>query len=288
MNRAVMHAGRLASFNFGVAELQGHRKTMEDTSLAVELSPSSALFAVFDGHAGGTVSSFLKSNYVELLKATPEFYAKDYPNALKKSLLKADQILKSQAEKLGMTGSTACVALVEDSMIHLANVGDSRAILSRKWRSMALTTDHKPRNPLERERIEAAGGFVCTFSGRINRVFHNLSRAVGDFAFKSNSELSAEEQIMSAEADTSSVRIEPDDNFLLIGSDGLWDYRENQEIVLLTRQLLRTETDLSKVTSALVESLMSSQADRGIMHPSAGTDNITAVLVSLAKPVNPA
>ena len=49
-----------------------------------------------------------------------------------------------------------------------------------------LSTDHKPMDTLERERIEAAGGFV-----EFNRVNGNLalSRALGDFVFKMNDQL---------------------------------------------------------------------------------------------------
>ena len=52
--------------------------------------------------------------------------------------------------------------------------------------------DHKPGDQLERARIENAGGFV-----EFNRVNGNLalSRAVGDFAFKSNQTLPAEDQV---------------------------------------------------------------------------------------------
>ena len=56
----------------------------------------------------------------------------------------------------------------------------------------ALSVDHKPADQYERARIENAGGFV-----EFNRVNGNLalSRAVGDFAFKGNSSLPAEDQV---------------------------------------------------------------------------------------------
>ncbi len=52
--------------------------------------------------------------------------------------------------------------------------------------------DHKPADEPERQRIETAGGFV-----EFNRVNGNLalSRALGDFAFKTNDALPAEEQV---------------------------------------------------------------------------------------------
>lgn len=56
-----------------------------------------------------------------------------------------------------------------------------------------LSLDHKPANDKERERIQAAGGWV-----EFNRVNGNLalSRALGDFIFKRNVLKIPEEQIV--------------------------------------------------------------------------------------------
>lgn len=64
-----------------------------------------------------------------------------------------------------------------------ANAGDSRAILSRGGKVVALSEDHKPDNYAEKKRIEAAGGFVE--ENRVNGSL-NLSRSLGDFEYKGN------------------------------------------------------------------------------------------------------
>ena len=58
------------------------------------------------------------------------------------------------------SGSCACVCLIVDDQIYIANVGDSRAILSLNTgsQSAALSFDHKPSEPKERKRIIDAGG----------------------------------------------------------------------------------------------------------------------------------
>jgi hypothetical protein len=53
------------------------------------------------------------------------------------------------------------VIIIEDDC-WVANLGDSRALLSEDSsnRLYALTRDHKPSDPIERDRIENAGGSV--------------------------------------------------------------------------------------------------------------------------------
>lgn len=46
------------------------------------------------------------------------------------------------------------------SLSFAANAGDSRAVLARKGKPLALSLDHKPGIPEEKDRITAAGGQV--------------------------------------------------------------------------------------------------------------------------------
>lgn len=75
-------------------------------------------------------------------------------------------------------GTTAVLILVTKSRYFVANIGDSRAVLCRAGQAVALSTDHKPDLPEERERIEKAGGYVK--QGRVNGSL-SLSRSFGDF-----------------------------------------------------------------------------------------------------------
>jgi serine/threonine protein phosphatase PrpC len=47
-------------------------------------------------------------------------------------------------------------------MLYIANLGDSRAILSTNngLKIVPLSTDHKPNNPFEEKRILANGGKI--------------------------------------------------------------------------------------------------------------------------------
>lgn len=58
------------------------------------------------------------------------------------------------------SGSTAVCVLVSPKHIFFANCGDSRALLIRDGKVSFSTVDHKPANPVEKERIQNAGGSV--------------------------------------------------------------------------------------------------------------------------------
>lgn len=63
-------------------------------------------------------------------------------------------------------------------------------MLSRDGKAVELSFDHKPENPIEKERVTKAGGFIS--EGRINGNL-NLSRAIGDLEYKKNTELKPHE-----------------------------------------------------------------------------------------------
>lgn len=63
---------------------------------------------------------------------------------------------------------------------------------------MELSVDHKPDDPIEKERIEKAGGYVQT--GRVNGNLA-VSRALGDLEYKSSANVPMPDQPVSAKCD---------------------------------------------------------------------------------------
>jgi protein phosphatase 2C family protein 2/3 len=75
--------------------------------------------------------------------------------------MKAEQAFCDQALQVNEpSGSCALVALFVNDYLYIANVGDSRALLSSNKGGVItpLSEDHKPDLPSERQRIEKAGG----------------------------------------------------------------------------------------------------------------------------------
>ncbi|KAM0874215.1 hypothetical protein ACQ4PT_037536 [Festuca glaucescens] len=134
-------------------------------------------------------------------------------------------------------GSTACVALVRNKQLVVANAGDSRCVISRGGQAYNLSRDHKPELVAERERIQKAGGFIRM--GRINGSL-NLSRAIGDMEFKQNKFLPPEKQIVTSNPDINVVELCDDDDFLVVACDGIWDCMSSQQLVDFIHEHIHT------------------------------------------------
>lgn len=76
-----------------------------------------------------------------------------------------------KAVDLGRGGSTAVTAiLIDGKRLVVANVGDSRAVISKNGVAKQLSIDHEPSK--ERSKIEDRGGFVSNFPG--DNIYKNL------------------------------------------------------------------------------------------------------------------
>lgn len=65
---------------------------------------------------------------------------------------------------LGKGGSTAVTAiLINGQKLVVANVGDSRAVVSKNGVAQQLSFDHEPSK--EKQLIESRGGFVSNLPG---------------------------------------------------------------------------------------------------------------------------
>eukprot|EP00250_Pteridium_aquilinum_P009697 c18868_g1_i1 orf=644-2398(-) len=173
-------------------------------------------------------------------------------------------------------GTTAVVAIVGSCQIVIANCGDSRAVLSRGGKAMALSTDHKPEREDETMRIEAAGGRVICWDGYRVGGFLALSRAIGDRYLK---------RYVISEPEVTCIQRDSDDEVLILGSDGLWDVISNDYACDVARKALlaarkkrenRTFSPGEDPASASVAALLVKLA-----YSKGSKDNISVVVVDL-------
>lgn len=270
--------------SFGVAESRGYRSDMQDMH-AVHLdlqssgdAPSTALFAVFDGHGGSEVAKFCADAVAETLQRTLAFSTPGAPmsTALRECMLLLDEEVLKLYPKC--QGSTATLALLRSNELVVGGVGDSRCILARDGQPVTLTIDHKPTHPREELRIKQAGGFVAM--GRVGADL-NISRALGDGQYKENESLAPEAQMVSPEPDISQVWLDERDHWLLVASDGLWNSLKEAEVMKYIYKCLNEGRSLGTIAKGLTQACNSPSKSAG--------DNITVCIVRPSKlPAQPA
>uniref|UniRef100_A0A2R5LLR9 protein-serine/threonine phosphatase n=1 Tax=Ornithodoros turicata TaxID=34597 RepID=A0A2R5LLR9_9ACAR len=251
---------------------------MEDAHthlLSLSEDKDAAFFAVYDGHGGAKVAQYAGSHVHRKIVGQPCYQKGDIVEAIKKGFLELDSdMLKDDAMKDELAGTTAVVVLLKDGKLYCGNVGDSRAIASVSGQVQQLSFDHKPSNEAETRRIIAAGGWV-----EFNRVNGNLalSRALGDFVFKKNEKKSAEEQIVTAYPDVVVKEITPSHEFLILACDGIWDVLSNEEVVEFVRVRIAAKMEPEQICEELMTRCLAPDCQMGGL----GCDNMTVVLVCL-------
>ncbi|KAL6436573.1 hypothetical protein ACFW04_004798 [Cataglyphis niger] len=192
-----------------------------------------------------------------------------------------DRDIMINLEKPGSdSGCTAVVAILKGNELYVANAGDSRCVLCRDGQAVELSLDHKPEDAPEMERIVKAGGEV-TGDGRVNGGL-NLSRALGDHAYKQNMVLPAEEQMISALPDVRHITIEPGrDEFMVLACDGIWNFMTSQNVVQFVRtRLSQNYENISKICEELFDHCLAPDT----LGDGTGCDNMTAVIVKFTLP----
>merc|ERR1711920_1119421 len=134
--------------------------------------------------------------------------------------------------------------------------------------------------PVERARIEGAGGFVGQVGPcqRIDGWGLNLSRALGDFHYKARDDLPADEQKVSAYPEVMTWEITDEDDFLFLGCDGVFELNTNQSAVDHVRAPLQAGKTVTEAVADLVDACCSPNL---LQTQRQGGDNVSAMVIRL-------
>ncbi|KAH7538174.1 hypothetical protein FEM48_Zijuj03G0171000 [Ziziphus jujuba var. spinosa] len=171
----------------GYSSFRGKRATMEDfydIKTSKIDGQTVCLFGIFDGHGGSRAAEYLKEHLFENLMKHPQFMM-DTKLAISESYKQTDSdFLDTERDTYRDDGSTASTAVLVGNHLYVANVGDSRTIISKAGKAIPLSEDHKPNRSDERKRIESAGGVVMwAGTWRVGGVLA-MSRAFGNRMLK--------------------------------------------------------------------------------------------------------
>lgn len=258
--------------------MQGWRINMEDAHIHLLSLPEEkncAFFAVYDGHGGAKVAQHSSKHLHHRIINQPDFKQGNIESAIRKGYIEFDhEMLQDDEIREDLAGTTAVCVIIKEKKLFCGNVGDSRAIGSVNGKVEILSVDHKPNNDDERKRITAAGGWV-----EFNRVNGNLalSRALGDFIFKRNSDKRAEEQVVTAAPDVITKTITGDWEFILIACDGIWDVLTNEEALSFVRTRVAKQIPPETICEELMTRCLAPNCQMGGL----GCDNMTVVLCLL-------
>jgi len=284
-------------------------------------------YAVFDGHCGSRCAEYAKANLHQLIIKALSNSTMSCRNRVNMSRVFKEAFMEldnnySRNYYLSNDGSTALVCIIETyfhqegssasllnivegteehqrlvplvSRLHVAHVGDCRAVLGRSvtetsscsgdCESVRLSEDHKPNRPDEQARIQSSGGIV-QYSGcfRVGvadcSLFLAVSRAFGDFTIKR-----LNRNILIPVPEYQQRDLRPfEDQFVVIASDGLWDKMSDDQVVsLVSKELSALESVASPVpppTKSMMDGVCKTLVQEAIRRGS--EDNVTVVIVRL-------
>ncbi|CAK4082019.1 unnamed protein product [Aphanomyces euteiches] len=265
---------------------------------AVHADKHTVYAAIFDGHGGWQVAEYAQNHLIEnakaeLAKESAQTVTK-IESALEQAFLRTDFDLKEivrGAFQLGFgqvnrVGACSMLAYVTDNLLVIANAGDERAVLGSfendNLIAIPMSNDHNAKLPVEMARLarEHPGedNIVvckhpesCYVKGGLQP-----TRALGDFAFKDvdfNAPAAPTRRgggrhiappytppYVLAKPEVQTHTVTGADKFLILGSDGVWDFLTNQEAVEIVHHYVsRGEAHLA--SRAVVELVLAKVAE---------------------------
>ncbi|XP_054719484.1 protein phosphatase 1D-like [Uloborus diversus] len=318
---------------------QGGRKYMEDAFVVAYQQTEDqkdleyAYFGIFDGHGGREAALFAKEHLMNNIVCQKSFWSDDDNQVLKAirdGFLATHQAMWREVGKWPKTvsglpstsGTTSSIAFIRRRKLYIGHVGDSKIVLGfqlpgqSEWCSYALTKDHKPESPEERQRINKVGGLVLNKAG-VERVVWNrprpghkgpvrrstpfdqipflaVARSLGDLW---SYNYLRHEFVVSPDPDVDVININPRmHRCVIFASDGLWNMlttqcavrivqtadEENEKIILENGKTNGAGRQLNNPSKILVDAALRHWYELGMR-----ADNTSVVTVMLDPPGPP-
>ncbi|EUD65056.1 hypothetical protein C922_04569 [Plasmodium inui San Antonio 1] len=231
--------------------------------------------AIYDGHNGEKAVNIIQK-LLHLHVHTYYINGNGMSNSLKYAFHKMDEHLcrktinnEEDNHSNFSSGSTACVSVIFKHMMYIANIGDSRCVLSKNGRAVVVTVDHRAGgNKKEEERIITSGG-ILDDEGYLGGCL-GVCRGFGSFDKKTREKLKG----LVCEPDLFQIKLTEDDEFLIICCDGIFDVMTSQEAVNTVRASLVESSDPTVAAEALCH----------LAYKRKALDNLSVVVVIFQSP----
>lgn len=260
-------------------------KVNQDRGLVCYPFGDRALVVVADGHGanGGVVSDFVVKHLVVELSRDDD---------VRRCFMRVNDKLTTDLHADASTSGTTCVvALLRPESALIAHVGDSRAVVGRRrpgsdvYNAHDLTRDHKPDDPIEKARLQRCGAFVnkpdwsathrvwldqaCTWPGLA------MARSIGDLCVKPVG--------VTADPDVANYDFHRDDAFLVLATDGVWEFMSSDDVVRIVGLILHNPKNKNKPNLAQIcaADLIKCAMKQWKKHEDSYRDDITATVILL-------
>ncbi|XP_061346373.1 probable protein phosphatase 2C 43 [Gastrolobium bilobum] len=243
-------------FSFAVVQANF---VVEDNS-QVETGSDAIFVGIYDGHGGVDASRYVRDNLfrhfignAQERRTISEESLRDAIAATEEGFLADVARTFSSRPLIASMGSCCLTGVIWKGILHLANLGDSRAVIGSVGESNhiiaeQLTVEHNAsREEIRQElmSLHPEDPEIVTFSRgswRIKGIIQ-VSRTIGD-AYLKRPEFALgpdhprfhlrepiTRPVLTAEPFLLSRTLQPNDRFLIFASDGLWELLTNQEAV---------------------------------------------------------
>ena len=271
--------------------------------------PKISFFGIYDGHGGEGCSEYLRDNLHKLICSNNEFFPDNIPEAIKLGFQKAEKefinkySLNDKKEIIDKSGSCAVIILIIDKKIYVANVGDSRCLLSTEngKKYIEVTQDHKPNAPNEIKRIKRYGGYIYQSETVINTINNpdingkilkgpfrvvpgrlSVSRTIGDVEAKLE-KFGGNPNVIIPDPDIFCYDLDKNDiDFFILGCDGVYDQMSSNEVLdcawmILNEKehpLVKQIKDIHNQSGLIVDLILKSALTRKSF------DNVTCLFIA--------
>ena len=260
--------------------------------------PDYIYMSVCDGHGveGHEVSGFIKkilpknlsqNLYNKNLLTTNINEKNEINNIICNTFLQCNEQLIENENINSTFSGTTCVSLIyTPSKLIVPNIGDSRAVLGKYdisnniWSAIDLSRDHKPTEKDEAERIIRNGGRIKPFTddetGEFigpQRVWIKEDDVPGLAMTRSFGDRVAAIAGTISEPEIKEFELKDEDKFIIIASDGIWEFISSQECVEFIKDFYE-----KKDLKGCLKFLLNESSKRWIKEEEV-IDDITAVLI---------
>lgn len=244
-------------------------------------------YSVQDGHGpDGHFVSYRGIRTLPLFVSRSQYFPNDMHAAIKEGYSKCHEDIVLAATLAGfdvqISGCACTLVVRRASKIWLSHAGDSRVVVGSLESPEVLeeTSDHKPTNPEERTRLESCGSQVQTFifenDVHISRVFVKgtdypglcMSRSLGDQCVKAHG--------VTADPDVIEYTGIPGQTYILLASDGVWEFVPSSLVCSSLSKRLRAEGKEKCMARIVAESKKRWKSNEGTY-----CDDITALMITL-------